>query len=357
MRVIRFGERGGRLLVAIAVIAATVTISLATSQREARADTQTVCLSSPIPSGWVVTSFRYSLSCGPGTGGYNAMTIAKPFNGIVACYGSTIPSGWVITGYRSTPICGSTSTYNAMTISTPREGIVACFASTIPPGWVITGYQTSPNCGSTFGGPNAFVLSSTATPPPPAVHGSISASPSTLTLPPGTTGSTVVSWSVSGFATEVDVYVRLEGGSQSLFSSSKDDGSATATWIVAPQVYVFSLYQDGYSDPAHLLASTTVRGVLAPTSTISASPSVVTLPPDTPGSTVVSWNATPGTNVDVYVTLDGGAQSPMATGGATGSVTAPWIVAPHQYVFKLYPTGYSDPAHLLASTTVHGVLA
>ena len=104
----------------------------------------------------------------------------------------------------------------------------------------------------------------------------MSANPATLTLPPGAVGTTVVSWNAPGYS--VSVYVSQDGVPQKLFANGNATGSATAGWIVEPSVYVFNLYVQGYSDPSHLLASTTVRGVLAPTTPITTP--TTRLPPD-----------------------------------------------------------------------------
>lgn len=91
--------------------------------------------------------------------------------------------------------------------------------------------------------------------------------------------------------------------------------------------------------------------------TITATPSTVYVPANTAGTTVVSWYA-PGQTVDVYVSENRGHLSLFASGGATGSATAAWIVEPNIYVFSLYVHGHGgDPAYLLATTSVQGVLA
>jgi uncharacterized protein YbdZ (MbtH family) len=274
-------QRGRRATVAVAVLAAAVPITLAVTQGEARAATRTICRYATVPAGWVITAYLNHSSCPPLSGVPNAKTIATLYDGIVACDGSTIPTGWVITRYHATRYgCGPDfGGFNAQTLRMLYDGIVACVGSTVPPGWDITKYHSNRSgCGLDWGGYNAFTVRS-STPP----------TTSTTTSP--TTSTTTTS----------------------------------TTMPPAP-------------------------------ATMSASPSTVFLPPDTRGSTVVSWYA-PGTNVDVYVTMDGDQQVLVVRGGGSGSVTVDWIVAPHEYVFNLYPAGFSDPAHRLATTTVRGVLA
>ncbi|WP_224365482.1 hypothetical protein [Hyalangium versicolor] len=128
-----------------------------------------------------------------------------------------------------------------------------------PPGSIPSYYTCSVLCGSCPGAYNAVQCVAAA--PPQA---SISASPSTVSVPAGSVGTTRICWSTAYLTAPVWIRVRVNGAVGKLFTKESDNGSAceNAPWIGAGNTYVFSVHTSD-SDSAPVLASTTVTGVLS----------------------------------------------------------------------------------------------
>lgn len=131
-------------------------------------NTSLVCMSTSVPTGYVILSYGYSISC-PYSGAYgtypNAKTIGLPETPETVCYGSPIPDGWVVTSYPGRQVAcdrygtGTTSTTdNLMTIEIPGDSETVCSGSPIPSDYEIvssswisacdrynSGYSTWPN--------------------------------------------------------------------------------------------------------------------------------------------------------------------------------------------------------------------
>ncbi len=179
----------------------------------------------------------------------------------------------------------------------------------------------------------------------PRPAATVSASPSTLTLAPGAVGTTSVTWSSTSV---VDVRVSRDGAPSTLFASGAS-GTQRAPWIEGGHTFLFTVHPRGLTDQP--LASVTVRGILA-TNTLSASPSVVSVPSGGLGQTTLSWNSTGYGYVDVRVSHNG-APSTLFASGASGSQGAPWIQAGHSYRFTLHAPGSTTGE--LAAALVQGV--
>lgn len=89
----------------------------------------------------------------------------------------------------------------------------------------------------------------------PRPAATVSASPTTLTLPPGAVGATNVTWSSTSV---VDVRVSRDGAPSTLFASGAS-GSQEAPWIQAGHSYRFTLHAPGSATGE--LAAALVRGV------------------------------------------------------------------------------------------------
>lgn len=181
----------------------------------------------------------------------------------------------------------------------------------------------------------------------PRPMATIAATPTTLNLGPGQLGTTTINWSTAG-STAVDVRVSVDGAPSSLFAAGVS-GTQRATWIQPGHTYDFTVHARGQTTAP--MASVTVRGVLA-VDTLNASPTVVRVPVGALGSTLLSWNAATTTAADVRVSHNGAPSTLFASGGRTGSQTAPWIQAGHSYRFTLHPSGNASTA--LATVLVQG---
>lgn len=175
----------------------------------------------------------------------------------------------------------------------------------------------------------------------------ISASLTTVIVPAGTSGSTVINWS-STFP-DPSIYVRVNGGPSSLFARARS-GSQIASWIVPGRSYEFTLYP-GFA-PIFPIDSVVVTGV-AQTGSVSASPTTVNVVPGQLGSSTLSW-MTNGSNSQIFVSVNGAPETEFAT-GRTGSQIASWIQANHTYTFNLYAG--TDHTHLLNTVIVRGITA
>ena len=94
-----------------------------------------------------------------------------------------------------------------------------------------------------------------------AQTGMVSPSPSNCTIPGGSiTCSSLISWTSSG-TTAVEVWVSVNGGTETLFGSSgSGPDSENATWIQASMSYAFNLYDYSSGSRGSLLSTTTVTG-------------------------------------------------------------------------------------------------
>jgi len=88
------------------------------------------------------------------------------------------------------------------------------------------------------------------------------------------------------------------------------------------------------------------------TGTISASPQTVSVPTGGIGTTQICWDVNDVSTGEVWVSMDGAAESLFAR-DPNGCQDAPWIQVNHSYTFNLY-AGTAHSAQL-ASVTVTGV--
>ena len=130
-----------------------------------------------------------------------------------------------------------------------------------PRGYAVSYFMCNSNCGSCAYGPNAVYCQYI---PPSA---SITASPQTVSVTPGTLGSTRICWSTNGVGYPVWIRVRVNGQPGQLFTKESDEGSdcETAGWIGAGNVYDFTIHTSD-SDSATALATVRVTGVASSTS-------------------------------------------------------------------------------------------
>jgi hypothetical protein len=80
---------------------------------------------------------------------------------------------------------------------------------------------------------------------------------------------------------------------------------------------------------------------------LTASPNPV--PADAASGTTISWTTGDGSSAQVYLSVDGGAESLFASGPA-GSADAPWVSRGSTYEFRLYAD--TERAAPLARLTV-----
>ncbi len=188
----------------------------------------------------------------------------------------------------------------------------------------------------------------------PTPSGSISVSPSTVTIPAGqSSGSTTVSWNGQN-GTSFVVTGDCGGGDVPFASSGAGSYSQVAPWITVGANCVFRLRADSASGP--VLGSASVTGIAGQSASgsISASPTTVTIPVgQSTGSTTVSWNSSGVSQAYVMSSCAGAAQSTFATSGAGSfSQAANMIPVGSSCTFQLRANGTAG--QLLGSVTVTG---
>ncbi|MFC5291210.1 hypothetical protein ACFPM7_29520 [Actinokineospora guangxiensis] len=140
----RFRHAARRALLAVALVAACLGISLTTTGTAQAASTH-MCSSTPVPAGWVVTEAYTNQSiCRP----YIYYRISNDFyNGMHMCSATAVPAGWVVTeAYTNQGICGPYIYYRIT--SNLQNGMHMCSATAVPAGWIVTeAYTNQGICG------------------------------------------------------------------------------------------------------------------------------------------------------------------------------------------------------------------
>jgi hypothetical protein len=137
-------------------------------------------------------------------------------------------------------------------MGTVEQELITCGAL-CPPGYDFAGWACSTSCpGYCY---NAVYCA------PTPVYATISADPQTVSVPPGSVGTTRICWNTSGLNYPVWITVSVNGASEALFTKESDRGSycENAPWIQAGNSYEFRIrtQQTGGT----VLTSTTVYGV------------------------------------------------------------------------------------------------
>ena len=217
------------------------------------------------------------------------------------------------------------STTNADTLSiTPGKGILTDAERRL---YARTGLRVSPSSTTTYTLTAANAVKSvkatrtvTVRGTPPAVSGSISASPNPCTIAVGeTTCTTTLTWSATG-TSGLRVRVSRNGRASTVVASSGASGSASPSWIrAAPaNTYTFSLYDYAGRVQGKLLDSVTVTGkapAQPPTiSSFSISPTRV----EKGKSATLRWSTSDATSV----TISPGIGKVTASGSRTVSPSA-----------------------------------
>lgn len=284
------------------------------------------------PNGWTVTYGGINSLCSyPWTSGYYSICFYPG-----ACFNE-----YEYTSYYDIPVGGT---------------LRFCSAAGVPAGWVVTQMNLTPSCP---GGNDSIMqhvscISGRDTNCYPQ-SASISASPKTLTIPYGqSAGSTTISWNTTNYSNPC-VWIQNSGASSPSLWACSGGGAHSATWPYVPYGGTTTLWisNGGSSSPSPNVAQVVVTGLAGAAPTISASPNPVFIPVGkSTGSTTVSWNAAGYSSTSVYVSMDGGAKSLMASSGTTGTSTPNWIQGGHSYSFSLHPTG--NTATTLTSVNVQG---
>jgi hypothetical protein len=176
--------------------------------------------------------------------------------------------------------------------------------------------------------------------------GAIGATPSLLSLAPGTLGSTTIDW---GTLSNIDaqVWVSMDGAAETLFAHSPQ-GPQSADWIQLGHVYAFTLYAG--TGHAQALARVTVFGVSPGAGAITAEQNPV-IGRRNGATAVIDWAASSGAS-QVWVSVNGAAEQLFASGGR-GSQAATWITLGATHDFRLYDG--TAHATLLAQVRVTAV--
>lgn len=201
---------------------------------------------------------------------------------------------------------------------------------TCPSGWARISYICDSFCGNCslgpFGSPPNAVECV-----PPAPAGNVSASPEAVQIVPGSVGSTEICFQSNVAYSQV--WVSMNGGSESLFASEHQSGCASASWIQLGQYYDFRYY----AGQSHTQLLDTVRVTGVPhTGDVNASPADVHVAPGTVGTSRICFSSDAPSS-QVWVSMDGGPESPFASAGYGGDCSdAWWIQLGHVYDFRLY---------------------
>jgi hypothetical protein len=167
---------------------------------------------------------------------------------------------------------------------------------------------------------------------------SISAGPQVLTLAPGATGGSRITWhQPSRLPPPTRVYQSVDGGPRTLLSTAPN-GSLIVTGLTSVHVYTFTVTASNGT------AFVEVYGVPSSGGAIWASPSVVTVPPPaSTGSSRIDW-ASNWDPSQVWVSMDGAPETLFATSSSPsiGPQWASWIQPGHIYDFSLY----ADTTHV-----------
>jgi hypothetical protein len=185
--------------------------------------------------------------------------------------------------------------------------------------------------------------------PAEAATGTIASNFSTLVVPSGQTATTVVTWSASG-ATKAQVWVSIDDMADTLFASGLTGSKSVS--ILPGRAYKFTLY-DGTTHTIPL-SNTLVLGVAPSGGTITSTPFVVRAPYESSNPAVLHWATQGFSTSEIWMSVDGGPEQ-LFVRAVSGSQSAPWIQAGHDYRFKLYAgTSHSQ---LLDSVRVYGDLS
>ncbi|SCL29694.1 hypothetical protein GA0070616_3932 [Micromonospora nigra] len=130
-----------RSLLAVALVAASFGVSL-TAASPAQAASTTMCSTSSVPAGWLVTEVQTNAGaiCGP----YLFFRITNDLrNGMYMCSVTQPPAGWVVTEVQRNAgaICGPYLFFRIT--SDLRNGMYMCSVTQPPAGWVVTEVQTN----------------------------------------------------------------------------------------------------------------------------------------------------------------------------------------------------------------------
>jgi hypothetical protein len=333
------------------------------------------CSISGVPAGWTVTQQNLPGSCafsGPDSVMQHTSCVAGDTN----CYPAsatisaspqtfTVPYGQ---SYGSTTINWNTTNVNSPCIWIKNTGgtdsVWACDGSGahsqvwpyVPYGgtttlWVSGGGSSSPlpKLAQVVVTGNAGAVSTTLT-----------ATPNPVQVPYGqTAGPFDVYWTAPG-SSNVDIYLSADGGTRFLWGPNQPaigHSSLGASMIPRGSTFLFQMYPHGST--TSLLKSLTVYGVSAPTPTLTATPNPVQVPNGQPGGPFdVYWTAAGYSNVDIYLSANGGPRylwGPDQAAPGHSILGASQIPAGSTFLFEMYPHG--NPALLLKSLTVTGVTA
>lgn len=180
-----------------------------------------------------------------------------------------------------------------------------------------------------------------------AATGSLTASPTAVVAPAGTTGTTNLTWTTSG-TPNAEVWVSLNDLPDRLMSRGAS-GSGGATWIVPGSDYEFVLYEN--VEHTRPLARQLVLGVPTNGGNVGASPRLVRAPRGGVGTTTIQWATSNRKTAQVWVSMDGQPETLFGQ-AAEASQAATWIQPGHVYVFRLYAS--TSHSVLLDSVTVWG---
>lgn len=124
-------------------------VALDATRPLAASGTVEICGGQPVPSGWVVVSWRNSMSCpGWSPSSQNQMVLQKPGSPQAVCADSPIPAGYVVASRGNSMSClgWSPSSMNVLNIEIPGREATICDDSPVPAGYVLVGQSNSMSC-------------------------------------------------------------------------------------------------------------------------------------------------------------------------------------------------------------------
>lgn len=299
---------------------------------------QTICLSDPVPAGWIVASREYNIS-----------TCNTP-------YAPVFNQGNLVTIYQ----------YDNLPVG---ANLTVCYDTVAPPGWTINSTFLSATCKSIYGGavpnPSAMSISHTscvnqsASSCYPSQPATISATPTSVVVPYAqSSGSTSVSYSNPSGGTTC-IWTQNTGGSVSLWHCGGNSGS-NITWTYVPVGGSTNFYLSNSSTSSSpVIASVAVSGVAGAQPAFSVNPIKVKVPAgQTVGSTVVSWDTSQSgySNSCIWIQNTGGAVQLWSCNGASGTLTWPYVPLGGSTTFFLTPGSTSATPVLATAVASSNVL-
>ncbi|MFG2042927.1 hypothetical protein [Dactylosporangium sp. NPDC048998] len=150
-----------KVAVAMTLLATVISATAQAAVARTTAASQTICFNTPPPTGWMITAYYDSNTCGtPGSVVYNAKSIVDvqgtPAGGRVNACQMPPPSGFYATSWSYSFSCEASKTpnrlFNNLQVVTNLNGLpsgtsmVICGIQDAPAGWVLVAVVSAYQC-------------------------------------------------------------------------------------------------------------------------------------------------------------------------------------------------------------------